>query len=372
MNISPDATSGHPSIAYFISPHGFGHAARASAVIEAIQVTRPETHFHLFTTVPEWFFQNSLRGAWTYHPVRCDIGLVQKTALREDIDATLRQLSGFMPFHHAEVHKLAEDVRALGCQMVMCDIAPLGLAVARRAGIPSVLVENFTWDWIYAGYPAKKADFKPYIESLVDLFGTATVHIRTQPFCDATPADLVTAPVSRAVRVGRAATRQALGVPLDSKMVLISMGGVPDRLDVMALRNACPEAVFVVPGGADVERRVGNLLLLPHHHPYFHPDLVAASDALIGKVGYSTIGEVYWAGVPFAYISRQAFRESAKLAEFIRANIAGFELTQTEYESGTWQERVAGLLEYPKVERHGENGAGQIANYLASLNGQSM
>lgn len=355
------------SIAYFISPHGFGHAARASAVIEAVRATRPETYFHLFTSVPEWFFRKSLGAHWRYHPVRCDIGLVQKTALQEDVEATLDQLRGFIPFDEAVIDRLAGEVLALGCRMVICDIAPLGLAVASRAGLPSVLIENFTWDWIYAGYPSRKDEFLPFIDELERVFHTAGRHIRTEPCCEATPADLVTAPVSRSPRAGCAQTRRALGLSMDQKVILISMGGIPDRLDVAALQKACPAAVFVVPGASDAEERVENLILLPHHHAYFHPDLVAASDAVIGKVGYSTIGEVYWAGVPFAFISRQDFRESALLADYIRAHIPGFELTQSEFESGGWQERAAELLDYPRVERAGENGAGQIANYLAGL-----
>lgn len=354
------------TIACFISPHGFGHAARASAVIEAILAVKPDTHFHLFTSVPEWFFQNSLKSNWTYHPLRCDIGLVQKTALQEDIDATLRQLADFFPFPKADVQTLAEEVQALDCTLVLCDIAPLGLAVANQAGLPSVLVENFTWDWIYSGYSARHADFQPFIDLLHNAFRGAGKHIRTQPFCDATPADLVTAPVSRKPRAGRQETRERLKLSQEQKVVLITMGGVPDRLDVHALRMSYPDTIFIVPGGSAEEERVDHLLLLPHQHRYFHPDLVAASDAVLGKVGYSTIGEVYWAGIPFAYVSRQGFRESVPLVGYLRENIPGFELKQSEFESGDWTRRIGALLEYAPVERSGENGAGQIANFLAS------
>lgn len=359
--------SGTISIAYFISPHGFGHAARACAVIEAMQALDPSLSFHLFTTAPQWFFQNSLSSNWRYHSLRCDIGLVQKTALQEDVDATLRQLKAFLPFSPVEVGRLAEKVRELGCRLVICDIAPLGLAVASQAGLPSVLIENFTWDWIYAGYPSRREDFQPFIDLLAQAFATAGRHIRTQPFCADTPADLVTAPVSRKPRLGRERTRAALQLPANQKVILISMGGIPDRLDVTVLRQICPDTIFIVPGGSDAEQRLDNLILLPHHHAYYHPDLVAASDAVIGKVGYSTIGEVYWAGIPFAFISRQDFRESAQLAAFIRANIPGFEVTQAEFENGGWQSRISALLDYPKVERTGENGASQIANDLAGV-----
>ena len=140
-------------VAWFISPHGFGHAARAAAVMEALRKKRPRIEFEIFTRVPEWFFEDSLTGPFNYHPLVTDVGLVQETALREDAARTLERLDQFLPFEPILVERLAREVRQLECRCVICDIAPLGIAVAHQAGIPSVLVENFTWDWIYETHP---------------------------------------------------------------------------------------------------------------------------------------------------------------------------------------------------------------------------
>ena len=139
-------------IAYFISPHGFGHATRAAAVMAAIQTLSPGAHFEIFTRAPEWLFQASLPGSFTYQSLMSDIGLVQRSPLQEDLPATLERLEAFLPFDQALVKDLSAQVQELACRLIVCDIAPLGIAVAAQAGLPSVLVENFTWDWIYAGY----------------------------------------------------------------------------------------------------------------------------------------------------------------------------------------------------------------------------
>lgn len=354
------------TVAYFISPHGFGHAARASAVIEAIQRINPNIHFHLFTSAPQWFFTESLKNHWTYHATLSDIGMVQRTALQEDVDETLSALRSFLPFTDEQIDPLVDQLKIHSCRLVLCDISPLGLAVAKRAGLSSVLIENFTWDWIYTGYPDRVTDFQPINDYLAQIFAASDFHIRSAPFCDATPADLVTSPVSRAPRNGREITRMKLGIPAEQKTVLVTMGGIPDRWNVDGLRQEYPEVQFLIPGGADDEMRLDNLIYLPHHHNYFHPDLVAASDAVIGKIGYSTISEVYWAGVPFAYVTRQGFRESAPLAAYIQTHIDGFELGQSAFENGDWQARVGELLKYPRVKRVGENGADQIARYLVN------
>ena len=78
-------------IAYFITPHGFGHAARASAVMEAVNKIDPSVSFDIFTTVPRWFFENSLSGRFTYNEFTTDVGLIQKTPFLHDLEQTIEK-----------------------------------------------------------------------------------------------------------------------------------------------------------------------------------------------------------------------------------------------------------------------------------------
>ncbi len=93
-----DAMTGS-SIAFFISPHGFGHSARSAAIIQSLHQLEPTLDFHIFTLAPRWFFETSLPFAFSYHECLTDIGLVQSSPLEEDLPATLKRLSGFLPFH---------------------------------------------------------------------------------------------------------------------------------------------------------------------------------------------------------------------------------------------------------------------------------
>src|SRR5574341_737251 len=111
-------------IAYFISAHGYGHAARAAAIMGAIHEFAT-TQFEIFTQVPQWFFQDSLACPFGYHPVSTDIGLVQKNSLVEDLPETLRRLAKFLPFDGTLVDELARQITRLHCQVVICDISPL-------------------------------------------------------------------------------------------------------------------------------------------------------------------------------------------------------------------------------------------------------
>ncbi|PIP38858.1 MAG: hypothetical protein COX19_10355 [Desulfobacterales bacterium CG23_combo_of_CG06-09_8_20_14_all_51_8] len=89
----------HPqvAIAFFVTPHGFGHAARAAAVMNAIFARWPFARFEIFTLSPEWFFRNSLQAPFAWHPVQTDVGLAQTSALRFDLEQTIEALEKFLP-----------------------------------------------------------------------------------------------------------------------------------------------------------------------------------------------------------------------------------------------------------------------------------
>ena len=153
-------------IAYFVSPHGFGHAARAAAVMHTIAEFDTTVQFEIFTTVPRWFFQDSITHNFSYHSLTTDIGLSQKNAFEFDIKDTLRCLDNFFPIKPSLIADISKTIRKLNCVLIICDIAPLGILVARESGVDSVLVENFTWDWIYHQYVSSDSSINRHIDYL--------------------------------------------------------------------------------------------------------------------------------------------------------------------------------------------------------------
>lgn len=354
-----------PSLAVFVTPHGFGHAARAAAVMEAIRAIRPDVRFEIFTLVPAWFFADSLGDGFRHHPLRVDVGLVQKTTHEEDPQATLIELQRFVPFDAAAVRLLADGLRALGCDAVMADISPLGIEVGHAAGLPTVLVESFTWDWIYASYLPLVPELAQPIEVLATSLMRATWRVRCEPACGQVRSDLVVPPVSRRPRHGREQTRQDLAVHARRPLVLLTMGGiawVPDTLAPLASR---PDVTFVIPGGAATTRIESNVMLLPHHSTFYHPDLIAAADAVVCKLGYSTVSEAFRAGVPVGYVPRQHFPESPYLERFVQRHMAGLPISLTDARTCAWVEHLDSLLAMPRV-RANEGGAEAAAAFVVA------
>ncbi len=336
-------------LAVFVSPHGFGHAARASAVMRALapHVTEP---FQLFATTPRWFFDEAVAGRYVLHQVETDVGFRQRDALAFDLDGTVRALDRFLPFDPALVEALSAKVSAARCGAVLCDISPLGVAVAERAGVPSILVENFIWPWLYEPLLTEAPGLAAHAATLERWFSRATVHIQATPFCEPTPAAAPVPPVCRPVCRSREEVRRELSIPLDAPTVVLTMGGVDQALPFLGRLPGLAPVHFIVTG-APATRSEGTVRAFDRDTRLYMPDLVGAADAVVAKLGYSTLAEVWSAGKPLARITRDDFREMPALDAWAERNVPGFAVPAADFAGGGWLERVDELLALAPVGR---------------------
>jgi hypothetical protein len=114
-------------------------------------------------------------------------------------------------------------------------------------------------------------------------------------------------------------------------------------------------------------RRLNHFLPLDHSLIKELSDLVNASDAVIGKAGYSTIAEIYYAGLPFGYIARGRFRESKVLVSFIETQMNGLPIAENKFYDGTWLSYLPELLALSRIPPKGPNGASQVAHFIYNL-----
>ncbi len=150
-------------------------------------------------------------------------------------------------------------------------------------------------------------------------------------------------------------------------MVLITTGGIPEKYGFFDKLIGLREIIFVMPGAGPEMKIVDNLIILPHRSDFYHPDLVNAADAVIGKVGYSTLAEIYHGGVPFGYVARSNFRESESMVKFIQTQMPGIAVGESEFADGNWTAKLEDLLDLAPVQRNIANGAEQIGRFIKEL-----
>lgn len=365
MAVGAPGGSGEPvRIGACISGHGFGHATRTIAVLQALG-RRLNIEVVLVTTAPAELFAESLTMPYRIHSHAVDVGLVQQNALAEDIPATLESLAAFQRQAKEKVYRIASLLA--GCRLVLCDVAPLGIAAAHQAGVPSLLMENFTWDWIYTAYTDQWPALQPHIDTHAMLFERANYRIQTQPVCRLVDCDCRVEPVARPLRQPER-LRQRLYLEPGQHLVVLTMGGLGhDRLPLPKLLQR-PDIAFVLPGWSRENEFTGNLRFLGREEPWYHPDLLAAADLVVGKLGYSTVAEAYQAGTPYAYVPRLHFAESAVLAAFVDTHLPSWRIEPEAWESGGWLTELPSLPWQRSNVPHGTaKGADQAADWLAGL-----
>lgn len=331
-------------MAAFVSAHGWGHAARCLAVLEALRDRRPRARLHLFTTVPGWFLAETLGDDLELHDVDGDVGLVQRDALREDAGATVAALDRFFEHFPDATVAAARDLDAVAADVVVADIAPLGIAAATRARVPSVLVENFTWDWIYEAYFEEAPGLRRHARRIEEIYARADLRIQAEPVSRRADGCLEVGPVTRRLRQP-SRVRGRLGIDAGRPLVLVSMGGVGHPLSFATRLADHGEAEFLLLGDA---RAAGtNVRSLASGERPYHPDLMAAADVVVGKLGYSTVAEALQGGTRYGFVERPSFPETAVLHEYLRRRLPTMAIEPAAFDGGDWVQRLPSLLERP-------------------------
>jgi len=325
---------------------------------------RAGARFELFASTPRWFFDESVAGLYRHHRVVTDVGFFQTSALAFDAAETVRAVRAMVPFHENLVAGLALEVRRSECSAVLCDIAPLGVAVAERAGLPSVLVENFTWPWLYEPLLAASPELAPLAVELDAWVARATLHLLAEPYCHADPrAHGAVLPVSRPARLSREQARAELGLAPGERVVVVTMGGYAEDMPFLDRLATMHDVTFVVTGCPRTEVR-GNLRLFDNETRLYMPHVVRAADAVVAKLGYSTVAEVWREGRALAYVTRADFRETAPLRDWVAARLPGFEIPGPEFGAGAWLDRLDELLDAPRPPAQPLGGADQVVDAM--------
>jgi hypothetical protein len=321
--------------------------------------------FDVFTTAPRWFFEESLGDRFTYHEEVVDVGFRQRSALHVDVPATVAAVGDFLPFDEEWVARVADRVRSAGCRAVLCDIAPLGVAAAQAAGLPSVLLENFSWGWLYEPYFDVEPGLRGLARELDRWTTSATVHVQARPMCVRDRALEAVDPIARPPRRDRPETRRALGVPPDVPLVVVTMGGYAEDLSFVPRLRDMTGVHFLVTGASRTDT-AANVHLFDNATPLYMPDVLRAADGVVAKLGYGMVSEVWREGLPFAHVTRPGFREMASLERFAEAELSGFLLDDLEFSHGDWIRRLPELLAMPR-RPHAGGGAGRVAEILLTL-----
>ena len=328
-----------PTVAFYISGHGFGHASRTIEVINALLAQRDDLRIVVRTSADKWLFDRTVRAPrpdmFEHDHVEADTGVMQIDSLHLDEAATIRDAREFMQSLDRRIGREVRFLQEQHAALVVADVPPLGIAAASAAGLPSVVLGNFTWDWIYAAYP-ESGDVAAACGAA---YSRADVALRLPMHGGfATIPQMVDLPfVARRSRHDPAQTRAAMGFPAAGRLVLVSFGGYGiRRIDEAAVRRL--DDYVVLMSGVNFDEQAMYAAGLRYE------DIVRAVDVVVSKPGYGIIAECIANDAALLYTSRGHFVEydvlTAAMPRFLRTAY----IDHDDLFAGRWQAHLDELM----------------------------
>jgi L-arabinokinase len=348
-------------IAFYISTHGFGHAARQQAIIQ--ELAQRGVQVYVRTGTPPKFYT----AAYHYHQERYDIGVIMPGVMQVDAAATFAWYSDFLQRQPEIVEREAAFIREHNIQLVAVDMPPIGCEIAARANVPSVVLTHFTWDWVYEHYLPDFPQYQFIVDSLKASYAKASLLLEMPfahemsvfPHIEKIP--LVINPVTKT----RAEICADFAIPANHNIALPGMGGQGwGSGDVSALRDFKAWTFLLTPDAYDQVRAIPHCRCVPMDYPGYH-NLIAAADVVIGKAGWSTVAEAIGHRTPMLYTLNDNWRENALLEAALQDYGSSLYIPKTDFENGAWLDVLDNVAHRPHSWRDiTTNGAAVAAEKL--------
>jgi hypothetical protein len=353
------------NILFYVSGHGFGHATRIAALIQAVSA-HDDRALAVRSEAPHWIFTSRAPGV-SCSAAPIDVGLLQANGLDFDLAASLAAHEAFGAHWNDAVEREARWISETRAELVVADIPALAFAAAQRAGVRAVGVGNFGWDWILDAYSKVEPRWSPIVERYRAAYATADQLFRL-PLCEEMSAfsDVTDVPLL----VNRSALdfsecRRIVGIAPDElrRVVLVSFGGLGEVASTAGASSDLDGYLFLGigprPRGFPGDWRDVASPAVPHEQ------LICAADAVLGKPGFSTVAEILAHERRFLFLAREQFRENAILVESLDRTGCAREMPRADFTAGRLRPHLDALFDQPPpAPAPRTDGAEQIARAL--------
>jgi hypothetical protein len=335
------------SILYYITAHGYGHGVRSCDIIRALMRKAPEVPLRIISDLPVDFLRSRLDlPASVFRGGSFDVGMVQIDSIRVDVPETLARVEDLLGRRARLMEEEAKFMREAGAGLVVCDIPAIPLEAAHTAGIPSIAVGNFAWDWIYEDFETDNTRWLEAVRTFRAGHEKAGLLLRL-PFAEpmsAFPRREELPLVARPGRNRRDELAARYGVDAAKTWALLSFTTLDwDEAALREIRKLDDVVFFTVlplgwPGEnfCAVDRRV-----------FSFSDVIASCDVVVSKPGYGILSECVVNDKPLVYAERENFREYPVLEAAVKKHMRHRHIPAADLYRGALREHIAAALDAP-------------------------
>ena len=332
-------------ICYYVSDHGWGHAARSVAIIRKLLATRDGVEVIVKADYALGFMQSSLKSERVKFD-RCnnDFGFVlAEGSLKVDAEKTEELLVEWLSGWDAFIEKEKRFCREHDVALIISDIAPQPFLVANSLEIPGLAISNFTWYGVYRrlfGDTREVAAIREAYEH-ADLALILPLAEKNLPFKRKAAISLV----ARKLTLKSEEARHRLDLSSEEKLVYVGLG-MSVEADVVSVlekskssRNA--NLKFLVPSNARISTE--GIVRIPPDETESQ-NYIAACDLVVSKVGYSTVSEAISGKAPMLLAAREGVSEDESILEAVESLGIAKRISGETLLDGSWVAKVDSLL----------------------------
>lgn len=347
------------NIAFYISNHGFGHAARCVPILQEL-LKYPKVKLYVKTAKEQLdFIKTSIgtTGSIAYEILPNDIGLILKeNSLDADKPSLVKRLKYFINEWQSLIEKEKEFFSQNKIDIAVADITPWVFKATEEMAIKSVFISNFTWCEIYKELSIDDDIIKAYS----DCYKRADLAVIYPLAADIEGYFKNTVKTGFCCRQFDYKKAHHIKNSYSKPLVYVSVGrsvSLNEQIDLEGL-----DYDFLYTQGLNLSG--SNTHMLPTDTPDTQ-NYILAADYIITKAGWGTVAEAVCAKKPMAVLRREEIAEDRTTLEGLQELGLAVAIEQEALNS----KGIKAVLEAMRtmscnIDEISENKAAQIAKII--------
>jgi hypothetical protein len=295
------------------------------------------------------FLKAFLRQDLEVLPSAPEAGLVMRGPHTPDLAASWQAYLALHRDWRAVVRREAQTLRSQRIDLLIADIPYAGIAGAALAGVPAVAVCSLHWGEVVARYFAERPEAEEIVGQIRAAYADAGRFFLPLPRRRVPGIPGVQRVGLLARWWGRPRRRTLIeraGAYPRCRIGLISFGGIRQGLPPLGLPDA-GDWIWLAPGGLESLPRPGKrpaCLRARELKDLSHLDLLASSDLVVTKTGYSTFAECLHFGVPCLFVPRPDWPEAEDIERFMTEQGVALPVAEAALSGDGWLDTAEPLL----------------------------
>ena len=299
-------------IIFYLSDHGFGHAARNIPIMKELLAGDQAVNIIVKTGIAQGeFIESNFLGESRLSVIKeaMDVGLVLKPMSFElDVPILEERIKQYIESWEQRIKREVQFLTYEKPDLIVSDIVPWMFHAAKQANVTSVLISNFTWVDIYGEYLNSEL-----VKAYQDCYELADeVFMYEMSSSNIKERFIKYDELSLCARKFDVTQIEKIQSHYNQPLVFVSVGRSVDLAEEIEVSNEPYH--FIVTEGIQL---IGeNVTYLPKETPNTH-DYVCASKFVITKAGFGTVAEVLLAKKKMAVIERDCIAEDRATVEWL-------------------------------------------------------